>query len=98
MQRIPVVEDHDVVVERGALERLGELLDELQMERPASVVTNTTVAPLHGARASSSAGAAVPLELPDGERTVRTKYAVISVADFATWATDFIWSRMTARE
>jgi len=67
MNRIPVIDDHEVVVERGALERLGELLAALGIDRPASVVTNTTVAPLHGQRASSSVGATAALELPDGE-------------------------------
>jgi hypothetical protein len=69
MNRIPVIDGHEVVVARGGSARLGELLDELQMERPASVVTNTTVAPLHGERASSSVGVAAALELPTARPT-----------------------------
>jgi 3-dehydroquinate synthase len=67
MQRIPVIDDHEVVFAAGATARLGELLDELGIERPRSVVTNTTVAPLHGGRAASAVGAPPPIELPDGE-------------------------------
>jgi 3-dehydroquinate synthase len=58
---------YDVVVCRGVVERIGELLDERGIGRPKAAVTNTTVAPLHGRRAAAAAGAGPPLELPDGE-------------------------------
>jgi 3-dehydroquinate synthase len=67
MNRIPVIDGHEVVFAAGATARLGELLDELDVDRPVSVVTNSTVAPLHGARAASAIGAVPPFELPDGE-------------------------------
>ncbi len=57
-----------VVIEAGAVDRLGEVLDREAVARPAESVTNTTVAPLHGHRAADSVGAPPPTELPDGER------------------------------
>ncbi len=56
-----------VVIESGSVDRLGEVLDREQVARPADVVTNTTVAPLHGCRAAAAVGALPPAELPDGE-------------------------------
>lgn len=50
------------------MDRLGEVLDREVVARPAAVVTNTTVAPLHGRRAAAAVGAGPPVELPDGER------------------------------
>jgi 3-dehydroquinate synthase len=67
MQKIQVTPAHEIVIERGCTERLGAVLDELGVDRPASVVTNTTVAPLHGIRAAEGLGAPPPIELPDGE-------------------------------
>lgn len=58
---------YDVVVEGGALARLGELLDARSIARPRLAVTDTTVAPLHGRRAAASLGIPPPVELPDGE-------------------------------
>jgi 3-dehydroquinate synthetase len=65
--RIKVTPAHEIVVDRGCLARLGKLLDELGVDRPRSVVTNTTVGPLHGGRAAESVAASPPIELPDGE-------------------------------
>jgi 3-dehydroquinate synthase len=67
MQRIQVTPAHEIVVDRGCLTRLGELLDEVGVDRPRSVVTNTTVGPLHAVRAAESVAAPPPIELPDGE-------------------------------
>jgi len=67
MHRIQVTPAHEIVVDRGCVARLGELLDGLGVDRPRSVVTNTTVGPLHGARAAEALGAPPPIELPDGE-------------------------------
>lgn len=58
---------YDVVIDGGALSRLGDLLDERGLARPSGAVTNITVAPLHGRRAAEAAGAPEPFELPDGE-------------------------------
>lgn len=58
---------YDVVVDGGALGRLGELLDARSIARPRLAVTDTTVAPLHGRRAASALGMPPPVELPDGE-------------------------------
>jgi 3-dehydroquinate synthase len=67
MHRIEVIDGHEVVVERGSVDRLGELLDRLSVARPRAVVTNTTVASLAGRRAADSVGVDPPVELPDGE-------------------------------
>jgi 3-dehydroquinate synthase len=67
MHRIQVTPAHEIVIDRGCTARLGTLLDELGVDRPRSVVTNTTVGPLHGARAAEALGAPPPIELPDGE-------------------------------
>lgn len=67
MHRIKVTPAHEIVVDRGCVARLGTLLDELGVDRPRSVVTNTTVGPLHGWRAAEALGAPRPIELPDGE-------------------------------
>jgi 3-dehydroquinate synthase len=67
MIKIPVTEAHTVVIDRGCVGRLGALLDELEIDRPRSVVTNTTVAPLHGERAAAAVGGEPAIELPDGE-------------------------------
>jgi len=67
MNRIPVLDGHDVVIDRGCVGRLGALLDELGIDRPRSVVTNTTVAGLHGGRAATAVGGGPAVELPDGE-------------------------------
>jgi 3-dehydroquinate synthase len=67
MQRIQVTPAHEIVVDRGCLTRLGKLLDEVGVDRPRSVVTNTTVGPLHAVRAAESVAAPPPIELPDGE-------------------------------
>jgi len=67
MQRIQVTPAHEIVVDRGCLMRLGALLDDLGVDRPRSVVTNTTVGPLHAVRAAESVAAPAPIELPDGE-------------------------------
>jgi 3-dehydroquinate synthase len=67
MKKIPVTDGHEIVVECGGVERLGKLLDECGIDRPRSVVTNSTVAPLHGARAAAALDAPPPLALPDGE-------------------------------
>ena len=58
---------YDVVVDGGALARLGELLDERSIARPLLAVTDTTVAPLHGRRTAAALGMPPPVELPDGE-------------------------------
>jgi 3-dehydroquinate synthase len=58
---------YQVVVSRGAVVRLGELLDDRAIARPRAAVTNSTVAPLHGRRAAEAAGAPAPFELADGE-------------------------------
>jgi 3-dehydroquinate synthase len=67
MHRIQVTPAHEIVVDRGCLARLGKLLEELGVDRPRSVVTNTTVGPLHGVRTAEALGAPAPIELPDGE-------------------------------
>jgi 3-dehydroquinate synthase len=67
MQRIAVTPAHEIVIDRGCAARLGSLLDELELDRPSSVVTNATVGPLHGHRAAEGLGAPPPIELPDGE-------------------------------
>jgi 3-dehydroquinate synthase len=67
MQRIPVIDGHEVVVARGCVARLGELLDELALDHPRSVTTNTTVGPLHGRRAAEAVGSPPPIEIADGE-------------------------------
>jgi len=71
---------YEVVIDRGAVGRLGALLDEREIARPRAAVTNTTVAPLHGRRAAEAAGAPAPFELPDGEAHKRWP-AVESVVD-----------------
>jgi len=58
---------YDVVVDDGALGRLGELIDARSISRPQLAVTDTTVAPLHGRRAAAALGIPPPAELPDGE-------------------------------
>ena len=58
---------YDVVVERGALDRCGRLCTERGIPRPAAVVSDTTVGPLHGRRAAAAMDCPLPLELPDGE-------------------------------
>ena len=58
---------YDVVVDGGALGRLGELLDARSIARPQLAVTDATVAPLHGRRAAAALGIPPPVELPDGE-------------------------------
>jgi 3-dehydroquinate synthase len=58
---------YDVVVDGGALARLGELLDARSIARPLLAVTDTTVAPLHGRRTAAALGMPPPVELPDGE-------------------------------
>lgn len=57
-----------VIIESRSVDRLAEVLDREKVARPAAVVTNTTVAPLHGRRAAAAIGAPAPAELPDGER------------------------------
>jgi 3-dehydroquinate synthase len=58
---------YEVVVDGGALGRLGELLDARSIARPRLAVTDTTVAPLHGRRTAAALGMPPPVELPDGE-------------------------------
>jgi 3-dehydroquinate synthase len=58
---------YDVVVDGGALGRLGALLDAHSIARPRLAVTDTTVAPLHGRHAAAALGMPPPVELPDGE-------------------------------
>lgn len=60
--------DYQVVAGRGALARLVPLLDEHGLERPGSVVTNTTVGPLWGERVADALGAPL-IELADGEQS-----------------------------
>jgi len=67
MNRIPVLPGHEVIVARGAVGRLGELLDRLGADHPRSLVTDTTVGPLHGRRAADGLGGVPCIELPDGE-------------------------------
>ena len=67
MHRIQVTPAHEIVVDRGCVARLGPLLEELGTNRPRSVVSNTTVGPLHGARAAQGLALPPPIELPDGE-------------------------------
>ncbi len=57
----------EVLVGCGVLSRLGDELDQREVQRPSLAVTNTTVAPLHGRRAAETTGAPPPHELPDGE-------------------------------
>ena len=58
---------YDVVVERGAVERLGSLCAARGVPTPAAMVTDTTVGPLHARRAATATACPAPLELPDGE-------------------------------
>ena len=58
---------YDVVVERGALDRLGSLCAARGIPTPAATVTDTTVGPLHARRAAAAMACPAPLELPDGE-------------------------------
>jgi 3-dehydroquinate synthase len=58
--------DYEVVAERGALTRLGQLLDEHGVQRPRSVVSNTTVGPLWAERIAHALGTPL-VELADGE-------------------------------
>ena len=67
MHRIQVTPAHEIVVDRGCLAPLGKLREVLGGDRPRSVVTNTTVGPLHGVRTAEALGAPAPIELPDGE-------------------------------
>jgi 3-dehydroquinate synthase len=60
-----------VVVESGSVARLREVLDREAVMCPDAVVTNTTVAQLHGRRAAAAVDAPPPAELPDGERFKR---------------------------
>ncbi len=59
--------DYDIVVEHGALDRLADLCAARDLPRPATVVTDATVGPLHARRAAAAVGCEPPLELPDGE-------------------------------
>ena len=58
---------YDVVVEPGALGRLGVLCSERSLGAAAAVVTNTTVGPLWALEVARALRAPVD-ELPDGER------------------------------
>lgn len=59
---------YDVVVEAGGLAAVGELCRTRDLQLPGSVVSNTTVGPLYGARATAWTGPTPPrLDLPDGE-------------------------------
>gem|GEM_PF-720759 len=70
---------YQVVVGHGLLHRLGEVLDEAELPRPASLVTNSTVGPLHGRRTADALGLPPPFELPDGEhfKTLEQAEAVV---------------------
>jgi 3-dehydroquinate synthase len=73
MQRLTVQSTqgaYEVIAEAGSAARLGELLDRESIDRPRSVVTNTTVGPLWG-RSAANALAAPVVELPDGEGSKR---------------------------
>jgi 3-dehydroquinate synthase len=58
---------YDLVVEHGALDRLAELCSARGVPRPAALVTDTTVGPLHARRTAAASGCPPPFELPDGE-------------------------------
>jgi len=57
---------YEVIAEAGAVTRLGAVVDEEGVERPRSVVSDTTVGPLWGEPAARSLGS-VLIELDDGE-------------------------------
>jgi len=59
--------DYDMVVEHGALDRLADLCAARGIPHPSSVVTDTTVGPLHARRAAAAMASPPPLELSDGE-------------------------------
>jgi 3-dehydroquinate synthase len=61
---------YTVIAKAGAVARLGALVDELGIERPRSVVSNSTVGPLWGRPAAQSLDAPL-VELPDGEEHKR---------------------------
>jgi len=58
--------DYRAKVGPGILDRLGEVLEEEGLARPKSVVTDTTVGPLHGRKVAAALGLDL-LELPGGE-------------------------------
>jgi 3-dehydroquinate synthase len=57
-----------VTLADGALERIGELLDELRLPERRFVVTSPVVWRLHGRRLSRALKASDPIIVPDGER------------------------------
>jgi 3-dehydroquinate synthase len=70
-----------VLVGQGLIGRLGDLVDELDVARPAAMVSNSVVGPLYGRQAAGSLGLDPPLELPDGE--VYKRWAQVEAA--CTW-------------
>ena len=64
-----VVAGSRVIVERGALDRLGALLDGVVSAHRAAIVTDSNVGPLHAARATAALGRLSPfvVSIPAGE-------------------------------
>ena len=58
--------DYRTIVGPGGLERLGEILNGENLALPRSIVTDTTVGPLHGRKLAAALGLDL-LELPGGE-------------------------------
>jgi 3-dehydroquinate synthase len=61
---------YEVVAGAGAVNRLSEILAAAEIDRPSSVISDTTVSPLWGSSAARSLGAPM-IELADGEEHKR---------------------------
>ncbi len=58
--------DYTAVVEPGSLDRMAEVFEQERLTPPRSIVTDTTVGPLHGRGPAEGLGLQ-PLEIPGGE-------------------------------
>jgi 3-dehydroquinate synthase len=73
MKRLTVESErgaYDVIAEAGAVSRLADLLEEEDLTKPRSMVSDTTVGPLWGQPAAQSLDAPL-IELADGEEHKR---------------------------
>ena len=59
---------YSVLLDEGALDRVGQILDELKLPARRFVVSSPLVWRLHGARVARSARKIEPILIADGER------------------------------